>query len=55
MERRIHDILPEGKDADSLLVVEVFTLDGNTSSFPPHRHDRDNLSHEAYLEETYYH
>ena len=55
MQRRIHDILPEGKDADSLLVVEVFTPDGNTSSYPPHRHDRENLPHETYLEETYYH
>lgn len=55
MQRRIHDILPEGKDADSLLVVEVFTPDGNTSSYPPHRHDRNNLPHETYLEESYYH
>lgn len=55
MYRRIHDILPEDKEADSLLVVEVFTPDGNTSSYPPHKHDRDNLPHESYLEETYYH
>ncbi|MCG5103812.1 5-deoxy-glucuronate isomerase [Oceanobacillus alkalisoli] len=55
MSRKIHDILPEGKDADSLLVVEVYTPDGNTSSYPPHKHDKDNLPHESYLEETYYH
>lgn len=55
MERRIHDILPEGKDADTLLITEVYTPDGNTSSFPPHRHDRENLPAETYLEETYYH
>ncbi|PRX39584.1 5-deoxyglucuronate isomerase [Planifilum fimeticola] len=55
MYRRIHDILPEDNEADSLLVVEVFTPDGNTSSYPPHKHDRDNLPHESYLEETYYH
>jgi 5-deoxy-glucuronate isomerase len=55
MFRQIHDILPEDREADSLLVVEVFTPDGNTSSYPPHKHDTENLPHESYLEETYYH
>ena len=55
MSRKIHNILPEQKEADSLLVVEVYTPDGNTSSYPPHKHDKDNLPHESYLEETYYH
>ncbi|WP_407272092.1 5-deoxy-glucuronate isomerase [Radiobacillus sp. PE A8.2] len=55
MSRKIHNILPEQKEADSLLVVEVYTPDGNTSSYPPHKHDQDNLPHESYLEETYYH
>jgi 5-deoxy-glucuronate isomerase len=55
MSRKIHNILPEQEPADSLLVVEVFTPDGNTSSYPPHKHDEDNLPHESYLEETYYH
>lgn len=55
MSRKIHNILPEQKEADSLLVVEVYTPDGNTSSYPPHKHDRDDLPHESYLEETYYH
>lgn len=55
MTRQIHDILPESEPADSLLVVEVFTPAGNTSSYPPHKHDKDNLPNESYLEETYYH
>jgi 5-deoxy-glucuronate isomerase len=55
IERRVHNILPEQKQADSLLVVEVFTPEGNWSSYPPHKHDQDNLPHESYLEETYYH
>ncbi|SES05723.1 5-deoxyglucuronate isomerase [Gracilibacillus ureilyticus] len=55
MSRKIHNILPEQKEAASLLVVEVFTPDGNTSSYPPHKHDQDNLPDESYLEETYYH
>ncbi|RBW69041.1 5-deoxy-glucuronate isomerase [Bacillus taeanensis] len=55
MSRKIHNILPEQKPADSLLVVEVFTPEGNWSSYPPHKHDQDNLPQESYLEETYYH
>ncbi|RXZ82889.1 5-deoxy-glucuronate isomerase [Paenibacillaceae bacterium] len=53
-ERFIHNILPEQKPADSLLVVEVFTPDGHWSSYPPHKHDRDMLPEESFLEETYY-
>lgn len=54
-ERRIHQILPEQEEADSLLVVEVFTPSGHWSSYPPHKHDENNLPAESYLEETYYH
>jgi 5-deoxy-glucuronate isomerase len=54
MERQIHNILPENKPADSLLVVEVFTPNGHWSSYPPHKHDRDSLPEESLLEETYY-
>jgi 5-deoxy-glucuronate isomerase len=53
--RHVHNILPETEPADSLLVVEVFTDEGNTSSYPSHKHDRDNAPSETYLEETYYH
>src|SRR4051812_8579200 len=53
--RYVTNILPEGEPADSLLVVEVITPGGHTSSYPPHKHDRDALPAESYLEETYYH
>ena len=53
--RYVTDILPEGDPAHSLLVVEVITPGGNTSSYPPHKHDTDNLPAESLLEETYYH
>jgi 5-deoxy-glucuronate isomerase len=49
------NILPETADADSLLVVEVITPGGHTSSYPPHRHDEDDLPRQSFLEETYYH
>ncbi|MGI6851779.1 5-deoxy-glucuronate isomerase [Mesorhizobium sp. 1B3] len=53
--RYVTNILPEGEPADSLLVVEVITPGGHTSSYPPHKHDQDNLPAESLLEETYYH
>ncbi len=49
------NILPETAPAESLLIVEVITPGGHTSSYPPHKHDTDNLPAESYLEETYYH
>jgi len=49
------NILPETAEADSLLVVEVITPGGHTSSYPPHRHDEDDLPRQSFLEETYYH
>ena len=54
-EREIRDILMVGQPAESLLVVEVITPQGNWSSYPPHKHDQDDRPNETYLEETYYH
>jgi 5-deoxy-glucuronate isomerase len=53
--RYVTNILPEAADADALLVVEVITPGGHTSSYPPHKHDRDDPPRETQLEETYYH
>jgi 5-deoxy-glucuronate isomerase len=53
--RHVINILPEWEPAESLLVVEVITPGGNSSSYPPHKHDQDNLPHESMLEEIYYH
>ena len=53
--RHVTNILPEWEPAESLLVVEVITPGGNTSSYPPHKHDTDNLPSESLLEEVYYH
>lgn len=53
--RYVTDILPETDLANALLVVEVITPNGNTSSYPPHKHDTDDLPNESRLEETYYH
>ena len=53
--RYVTNILPEDRPADSLLVVEVITPGGHTSSYPPHKHDQNDLPRESALEETYYH
>jgi 5-deoxy-glucuronate isomerase len=53
--RYVTNILPETDPAHALLVVEVITPGGHTSSYPPHKHDTDNLPAESALEETYYH
>jgi 5-deoxy-glucuronate isomerase len=54
--RYVTNILPDTLDAAaSLLVVEVITPGGHSSSYPPHKHDRDEPPQETLLEETYYH
>ena len=54
--RFVNAIAMEDTDiADSLLVTEVWTPQGNWSSYPPHKHDQDMFPAETYLEETYYH
>jgi 5-deoxy-glucuronate isomerase len=55
MERSIQPILMEDRPAERLLVVEVLTPNGHWSSYPPHKHDREDPPRERYLEETYYH
>jgi 5-deoxy-glucuronate isomerase len=54
-ERTIRPILMGDEAADSLLVCEVLTPAGHWSSYPPHKHDRDAMPEESFLEETYYH
>jgi 5-deoxy-glucuronate isomerase len=53
--RYVCDILPQTEPAEALLVVEVRTPGGHSSSYPPHKHDTHNVPHESSLEETYYH
>jgi 5-deoxy-glucuronate isomerase len=53
--RYVCDILPQTEPAENLLVVEVRTPSGHSSSYPPHKHDSDAIPLESSLEETYYH
>ena len=46
-------ILGPDHDAQRLLLGETINPPGNWSSYPPHRHDRDNPPEEVDLEEVY--
>jgi 5-deoxy-glucuronate isomerase len=51
--RQINHIIAPEFPADRLEVVEVYTPSGNWSSWPPHKHDTDDMPREAILEEVY--
>lgn len=54
--RHVRDVLMvDNPVASHLLVTEVITPAGHSSSYPPHKHDRDAAPEETLLEETYYH
>ena len=53
-QRRIHNILMDPDSASTLFITEVITPPGNWSSYPPHKHDRDDPPNESALEEIYY-
>jgi 5-deoxy-glucuronate isomerase len=52
--RQINHIIAPEFAADRLEVVEVLTPSGNWSSWPPHKHDVDDMPDEAVLEEIYH-
>jgi 5-deoxy-glucuronate isomerase len=52
--RQINHVIAPGFPADRLEVVEVLTPSGNWSSWPPHKHDVDDMPTEAVLEEIYH-
>ncbi len=54
--RTVRDVLMvDNPTASHLLVTEVITPAGHSSSYPPHKHDREAAPEETLLEETYYH
>jgi 5-deoxy-glucuronate isomerase len=52
--RQINHIVAPTFPGDRLEVVEVLTPSGNWSSWPPHKHDVDDMPAEAVLEEIYH-
>ena len=52
-KRYVHDIFGSQIQASTMLVGETYTLAGNWSSFPPHKHDVEALPDEVQQEELY--
>ncbi len=57
-KRYYHQILTLAAQPDlparRLIVGETFTPSGNWSTYPPHRHEKDDLPREAFHEEMYF-
>ncbi len=51
--REVYNIIDERVDAERLIIGETINFPGEWSSFPPHKHDSDNLPEESKLEEVY--
>lgn len=47
-------ILLDDKPAERLFVGETIVPSGNWATFPPHKHEKDDLPREVYMEEIYY-
>ena len=56
--RNYHQILTQAGQPDlpaaRLIAGETYTPSGNWSTYPPHKHETDNLPREAYHEEMYF-
>ncbi len=53
-ERHAMFILDERVEADQIYIGECFVEGGQWASYPPHKHDDDNMPIEANTEEIYY-
>ena len=52
--RQAHFILDERVPANLIYIGEAFVGGGSWASYPPHKHDDDNMPTEGILEEIYY-
>jgi len=53
-KRYVHDILGAQMQAGAMIVGETYTVAGNWSSYPPHKHDVAALPDEVQQEELYF-
>ena len=53
-ERQAHFILDERTEANIVYIGEAYVKGGQWASYPPHKHDDDNMPTEAATEEIYY-
>jgi 5-deoxy-glucuronate isomerase len=52
--RDAHFIIDERITAQHLYIGECYIHPGNWASYPPHRHEKDDMPAEGFLEEIYY-
>lgn len=52
--REVSFIFPETKEANHLYIGEFWVENGSWASYPPHKHDVDDLPREGALDEIYY-
>ena len=52
--REVHEVIGLGVEAERLVVGETFNPPGKWSSWPPHRHEKDDPPYEAEMEEVYH-
>ena len=53
-KRQAHFIVDERVNARHLYIGEAYVASGMWASYPPHKHDEDNMPVEGLLEEIYY-
>lgn len=53
-QRQAHFILDERVNANLIYIGEAYVKGGQWASYPPHKHDDDNMPTEGVLEEIYY-
>lgn len=53
-QRTVYSALDERQSVERLLAGETLNPSGNWSSYPPHKHDKNNPPNEAVLEEIYF-
>lgn len=52
--RHYYSILDQRTPAQRLFVGETYVPSGNWATYPPHKHEKDNIPSEVYMEEIYY-
>lgn len=53
-KRQAHFIVDERIHAKHIYIGEAYVASGMWASYPPHKHDEDNMPTEGFLEEIYY-
>ena len=53
-ERKVITICGQNKETKTIIIGETFSKGGNWSSYPPHKHEKNNPPYESKFKEIYY-